>query len=156
MPDDGGDVTRRTMAAMSPAGRRWRCHSAGRDGGDATRRTTVAMFAGRWRRSPPDDGGDVTPRRTVTAIYHFRLTAAMSSRPACRKYRADIGVYFGNQWMARNLQMQTSTTGRAASTVPPTAACLDAFLYGKAKSQAVNGNVDIDSDHRSSSSAATS
>ncbi len=23
------------------------------------------------------------------------------------QYRADIGVYLGNQWMARNLQMQT-------------------------------------------------
>ncbi len=34
--------------------------------------------------TPPDDGGDVAPQ-----------------------YRADIGAYMGNQWMARNLQMQT-------------------------------------------------
>ncbi|TKV08940.1 autotransporter outer membrane beta-barrel domain-containing protein, partial [Citrobacter sp. wls619] len=35
----------------------------------------------------PDDGGDVTP--------------------VDPQYRADIGAYLGNQWMARNLQMQT-------------------------------------------------
>lgn len=34
--------------------------------------------------TPPDDGGNVAPQ-----------------------YRADIGAYMGNQWMARNLQMQT-------------------------------------------------
>ena len=46
----------------------------------------------------PDDGGDVTP------VYP---DDGGDIKPVEPQYRADIGTYLGNQWMARNLQMQT-------------------------------------------------
>ncbi|MDI7972769.1 autotransporter-associated beta strand repeat-containing protein, partial [Salmonella enterica subsp. enterica serovar Kentucky] len=79
-PDDGGDVTPPDDGGdVSPPD----------DGGDVT---------------PPDDGGDVTPPDDdgdITPPDGGDVT------PVAPQYRADIGVYLGNQWMARNLQMQT-------------------------------------------------
>lgn len=54
------------------------------DGGDGGNVTPPDDGGDGGDVTPPDDGGDVAPQ-----------------------YRADIGAYMGNQWMARNLQMQT-------------------------------------------------
>ncbi|ECY9837656.1 autotransporter outer membrane beta-barrel domain-containing protein, partial [Salmonella enterica subsp. enterica] len=75
----------------------------------------------------PPDGGDVTP--------------------VAPQYRADIGVYLGNQWMARNLQMQTLYDREGCQYRSADGSVWMRFKAGKAESQAVNGNVDIDSDY---------
>ncbi len=63
------------------------------------------------------------------------------------QYRADIGVYLGNQWMARNLQMQTLYDREGSQYRSADGSIWMRFKAGKAESQAVNGNVDIDSDY---------
>ncbi len=99
------------------------------DGGDVT---------------PPDDGGDVTPPDDdgdITPPDGGDVT------PVTPQYRADIGVYLGNQWMARNLQMQTLYDREGSQYRSADGSIWMRFKAGKAESQAVNGNVDIDSDY---------
>ncbi len=99
------------------------------DGGDVT---------------PPDDGGDVTPPDDggdITPPDGGDVT------PVAPQYRADIGVYLGNQWMARNLQMQTLYDREGSQYRSADGSVWMRFKAGKAESQAVNGNVDIDSDY---------
>ncbi|TGC86483.1 AIDA autotransporter-like protein ShdA, partial [Salmonella enterica subsp. enterica serovar Wilhelmsburg] len=99
------------------------------DGGDVT---------------PPDDGGDVTPPDDdgdITPPDGGDVT------PVTPQYRADIGVYLGNQWMARNLQMQTLYDREGSQYRSADGSVWMRFKAGKAESQAVNGNVDIDSDY---------
>ncbi|WP_080207110.1 autotransporter-associated beta strand repeat-containing protein [Salmonella enterica] len=99
------------------------------DGGDVT---------------PPDDGGDVTPPDDdgdITPPDGGDVT------PVAPQYRADIGVYLGNQWMARNLQMQTLYDREGSQYRSADGSIWMRFKAGKAESQAVNGNVDIDSDY---------
>ncbi|MCR2357699.1 autotransporter-associated beta strand repeat-containing protein [Salmonella enterica] len=119
-PDDGGDVTPPDDGGdVSPPD----------DGGDVT---------------PPDDGGDVTPPDgdgDVTPPDGGDVT------PVTPQYRADIGVYLGNQWMARNLQMQTLYDREGSQYRSADGSVWMRFKAGKAESQAVNGNVDIDSDY---------
>ncbi|HAG4017882.1 TPA: autotransporter outer membrane beta-barrel domain-containing protein, partial [Salmonella enterica] len=91
------------------------------DGGDVT---------------PPDDGGDVTPPDDGGDV-----------TPVAPQYRADIGVYLGNQWMTRNLQMQTLYDREGSQYRSADGSVWMRFKAGKAESQAVNGNVDIDSDY---------
>ncbi|TSE87414.1 autotransporter outer membrane beta-barrel domain-containing protein [Salmonella enterica subsp. enterica serovar Derby] len=119
-PDDGGDVTPPDDGGdVSPPD----------DGGDVT---------------PPDDGGDVTPPDgdgDITPPDGGDVT------PVTPQYRADIGVYLGNQWMARNLQMQTLYDREGSQYRSADGSVWMRFKAGKAESQAVNGNVDIDSDY---------
>ncbi|ENA0285704.1 autotransporter-associated beta strand repeat-containing protein, partial [Salmonella enterica subsp. enterica serovar Alachua] len=119
-PDDGGDVTPPDDGGdVSPPD----------DGGDVT---------------PPDDGGDVTPPDDdgdITPPDGGDVT------PVAPQYRADIGVYLGNQWMARNLQMQTLYDREGSQYRSADGSVWMRFKAGKAESQAVNGNVDIDSDY---------
>ncbi|GAR26388.1 outer membrane protein IcsA autotransporter precursor [Salmonella enterica] len=119
-PDDGGDVTPPDDGGdVSPPD----------DGGDVT---------------PPDDGGDVTPPDDdgdITPPDGGDVT------PVAPQYRADIGVYLGNQWMARNLQMQTLYDREGSQYRSADGSIWMRFKAGKAESQAVNGNVDIDSDY---------
>ncbi|EDV9630776.1 autotransporter outer membrane beta-barrel domain-containing protein [Salmonella enterica subsp. enterica] len=119
-PDDGGDVT--------PPD----------DGGDVTPPDDGGDV------SPPDDGGEVTPPDDdgdITPPDGGDVT------PVAPQYRADIGVYLGNQWMARNLQMQTLYDREGSQYRSADGSIWMRFKAGKAESQAVNGNVDIDSDY---------
>ncbi|HHW8927846.1 TPA: autotransporter-associated beta strand repeat-containing protein [Salmonella enterica] len=119
-PDDGGDIT-------PPDG-----------GGDIT------PPDGGGDVTPPDDGGDITPPDDggdITPPDGGDVT------PVTPQYRADIGVYLGNQWMARNLQMQTLYDREGSQYRSADGSVWMRFKAGKAESQAVNGNVDIDSDY---------
>ncbi|EBK2117997.1 autotransporter outer membrane beta-barrel domain-containing protein [Salmonella enterica subsp. enterica serovar Kentucky] len=119
-PDDGGDIT-------PPDG-----------GGDIT------PPDGGGDVTPPDDGGDITPPDDggdITPPDGGDVT------PVAPQYRADIGVYLGNQWMARNLQMQTLYDREGSQYRSADGSVWMRFKAGKAESQAVNGNVDIDSDY---------
>ncbi|ENR7686595.1 fibronectin-binding autotransporter adhesin ShdA [Salmonella enterica] len=74
--------------------------------------------------TPPDNGGDVAPQ-----------------------YRADIGAYMGNQWMARNLQMQTLYDREGSQYRNADGSVWARFKAGKAESEAVSGNIDMDSNY---------
>lgn len=74
--------------------------------------------------TPPDDGGDVAPQ-----------------------YRADIGAYMGNQWMARNLQMLTLYDREGSQYRNADGSVWARFKAGKAESEAVSGNIDMDSNY---------
>ncbi|HFL1236540.1 TPA: autotransporter-associated beta strand repeat-containing protein [Salmonella enterica subsp. enterica serovar Meleagridis] len=119
-PDDGGEVTPPDDGGeVTPPD----------DGGEVT---------------PPDDGGDITPPDDdgdITPPDGGDVT------PVAPQYRADIGVYLGNQWMARNLQMQTLYDREGSQYRSADGSIWMRFKAGKAESQAVNGNIDIDSDY---------
>ncbi|MCQ3492565.1 autotransporter outer membrane beta-barrel domain-containing protein [Salmonella enterica subsp. enterica serovar Indiana] len=74
--------------------------------------------------TPPRGGGDVAPQ-----------------------YRADIGAYMGNQWMARNLQMQTLYDREGSQYRNADGSVWARFKAGKAESEAVSGNIDMDSNY---------
>ncbi|MCQ3756787.1 autotransporter outer membrane beta-barrel domain-containing protein [Salmonella sp. SJTUF14178] len=74
--------------------------------------------------TPPSGGGDVAPQ-----------------------YRADIGAYMGNQWMARNLQMQTLYDREGSQYRNADGSVWARFKAGKAESEAVSGNIDMDSNY---------
>ncbi|ECK9579155.1 autotransporter outer membrane beta-barrel domain-containing protein [Salmonella enterica subsp. enterica serovar Apeyeme] len=119
-PDDGGEVTPPDDGGeVTPPDDDGEVTPPG-DGGDIT---------------PPDDGGDITPPDGGDVT------------PVAPQYRADIGVYLGNQWMARNLQMQTLYDREGSQYRSADGSIWMRFKAGKAESQAVNGNVDIDSDY---------
>ncbi|EDU0636599.1 autotransporter outer membrane beta-barrel domain-containing protein, partial [Salmonella enterica subsp. enterica] len=120
-PDDGGDVTPPDDGGdVTPPD----------DGGDVT---------------PPDDGGDITPPDGGGDI--TPPDGGGDATPVAPQYRADIGVYLGNQWMTRNLQMQTLYDREGSQYRSADGSVWMRFKAGKAESQAVNGNVDIDSDY---------
>ncbi|EDF9815238.1 autotransporter outer membrane beta-barrel domain-containing protein, partial [Salmonella enterica subsp. enterica serovar Tennessee] len=119
-PDDGGDVTPPDDGGdVTPPD----------DGGEVTPPDDDGDI------TPPDDGGDITPPDGGDVT------------PVAPQYRADIGVYLGNQWMARNLQMQTLYDREGSQYRSADGSVWMRFKAGKAESQAVNGNVDIDSDY---------
>ncbi|EMW9933665.1 autotransporter-associated beta strand repeat-containing protein [Salmonella enterica] len=128
-PDDGGDVTPSDDGGdITPPD----------DGGDVTPPDDGGDV------TPPDDGGDITPPDDdgdITPPDGGDVT------PVAPQYRADIGVYLGNQWMARNLQMQTLYDREGSQYRSADGSIWMRFKAGKAESQAVNGNVDIDSDY---------
>ncbi|EEG9876397.1 fibronectin-binding autotransporter adhesin ShdA [Salmonella enterica] len=77
--------------------------------------------------TPPDDGGD--------------------GGDVAPQYRADIGAYMGNQWMARNLQMQTLYDHEGSQYRNADGSVWARFKAGKAESEAVSGNIDMDSNY---------
>ncbi|EAU6351746.1 autotransporter outer membrane beta-barrel domain-containing protein [Salmonella enterica] len=127
-PDDGGEVTPPDDGGeVTPPD----------DGGEVTPPDDGEV-------TPPDDGGDITPPDDggdITPPDGGDVT------PVAPQYRADIGVYLGNQWMARNLQMQTLYDREGSQYRSADGSIWMRFKAGKAESQAVNGNVDIDSDY---------
>ncbi|EKE2800188.1 autotransporter-associated beta strand repeat-containing protein [Salmonella enterica subsp. enterica serovar Georgia] len=129
VPDDGGEVTPPDDGGeVTPPD----------DGGEVTPPDDDGDV------TPPDDGGDVTPPDDdgdITPPDGGDVT------PVTPQYRADIGVYLGNQWMARNLQMQTLYDREGSQYRSADGSVWMRFKAGKAESQAVNGNVDIDSDY---------
>ncbi|MDE9616961.1 autotransporter outer membrane beta-barrel domain-containing protein [Citrobacter portucalensis] len=76
---------------------------------------------------PDDDGSDVAP-----------------SNP---QYRADIGAYLGNQWLARNLQMQTLFDREGSQYRSAEGSVWARIKGGKTDTSAVHGNIDMDSDY---------
>ncbi|HFD6133283.1 TPA: autotransporter-associated beta strand repeat-containing protein [Salmonella enterica] len=130
-PDDGGDVTPPDDGGgdVTPPD----------DGGDITPPDDggdITPPDGGGDITPPDDGGDITPPDD-----------GGDATPVTPQYRADIGAYLGNQWMARNLQMQTLYDREGSQYRSADGSVWMRFKAGKAESQAVNGNVDIDSDY---------
>ncbi|EGG2240476.1 autotransporter outer membrane beta-barrel domain-containing protein [Salmonella enterica] len=116
--DDGGDVT---PSDGGDDGGDVTPSDEGGDGGDVT---------------PPDDGGDggdVTPPN--------------GGGDVAPQYRADIGAYMGNQWMARNLQMQTLYDREGSQYRNADGSVWARFKAGKAESEAVSGNIDMDSNY---------
>ncbi|EBG5478622.1 TPA: fibronectin-binding autotransporter adhesin ShdA [Salmonella enterica] len=91
------------------------------DGGDGGNVTPPDDGGDGGDVTPPDDGGDVAPQ-----------------------YRADIGAYMGNQWMARNLQMQTLYDREGSQYRNADGSVWARFKAGKAESEAVSGNIDMD------------
>lgn len=75
----------------------------------------------------PDDGGNVTP--------------------VDPQYRADIGAYLGNQWMARSLQMQTLYDREGSQLRTDDGSMWMRFKAGDASSTAANDHVDIDNNY---------
>ena len=86
----------------------------------------------------PDDGGDVTP---------VNPDDGGNAVPVDPQYRADIGAYLGNQWMARNLQMQTLYDREGSQLRTDDGSMWMRFKAGDASSQAANGHVDIDNNY---------
>ncbi len=76
---------------------------------------------------PPNDGGDVTPVNP--------------------QYRADIGAYLGNQWLARHVQIQSLHDRESSQYLSSDGNVWARFKGGKAESSAVGGNVSMDSDY---------
>ncbi|EBC0786390.1 fibronectin-binding autotransporter adhesin ShdA [Salmonella enterica subsp. enterica serovar O rough] len=116
--DSGGDVT---PSDGGDDGGDVTPSDGGDDGGDVT---------------PPDDGGDggdVTPPN--------------GGGDVAPQYRADIGAYMGNQWMARNLQMQTLYDREGSQYRNADGSVWARFKAGKAESEAVSGNIDMDSNY---------
>ncbi|EHU5089634.1 fibronectin-binding autotransporter adhesin ShdA [Salmonella enterica] len=94
------------------------------DGGDGGNVTPPDDGGDGGDVTPPEDGGDVAPQ-----------------------YRADIGAYMGNQWMARNLQMQTLYDREGSQYRNADGSVWARFKAGKAESEAVSGNIDMDSNY---------
>ncbi|EAM1334712.1 autotransporter outer membrane beta-barrel domain-containing protein [Salmonella enterica] len=83
-----------------------------------------------------DSGDDVTPS-----------DGGDDSGDVAPQYRADIGAYMGNQWMARNLQIQTLYDREGSQYRNADGSVWARFKAGKAESEAVNGNIDMDSNY---------
>ncbi|EGL7165024.1 autotransporter outer membrane beta-barrel domain-containing protein [Salmonella enterica] len=94
------------------------------DGGDGGNVTPPDDGGDGGDVTPPDHGGDVAPQ-----------------------YRVDIGAYMGNQWMARNLQMQTLYDREGSQYRNADGSVWARFKAGKAESEAVSGNIDMDSNY---------
>ncbi|EBZ6539537.1 fibronectin-binding autotransporter adhesin ShdA [Salmonella enterica subsp. enterica serovar Mapo] len=106
------------------------------DGGDDSGDVTPSDGGGDGGNvTPPDggDGGDVTP--------------PSGGGDVAPQYRADIGAYMGNQWMARNLQMQTLYDREGSQYRNADGSVWARFKAGKAESEAVSGNIDMDSNY---------
>lgn len=88
----------------------------------------------------PDDGGsDVTPVDPDDG--------GSNVTPSNPQYRADIGAYLGNQWLARNLQMQTLFDREGSQYRSAEGSFWMRIKGGKTDTSAVNGNIDMDSDY---------
>ncbi|QMD24770.1 autotransporter outer membrane beta-barrel domain-containing protein [Citrobacter freundii] len=97
----------------------------------------------------PDDGGDVTPADPddggdVTPVYP---DDGGDITPVDPQYRADIGAYLSNQWMARNLQMQTLYDREGSQLRTDDGSIWMRFKTGEASSTAADGHVDIDNNY---------
>lgn len=91
----------------------------------------------RSQSDTPDDSGDVTPVNPDDG----------DITPSNPQYRADIGAYLGNQWLARNLQMQTLYDREDSQYRSAEGNIWARFKGGNTDTSAVSGKVDIDSDY---------
>ncbi|EIY5714822.1 autotransporter outer membrane beta-barrel domain-containing protein [Salmonella enterica] len=93
-------------------------------------------LASKAQSDDDDSGGDVTPS-----------DGGDDGGDVAPQYRADIGAYMGNQWMARNLQMQTLYDREGSQYRNADGSVWARFKAGKAESEAVSGNIDMDSNY---------
>ena len=100
---------------------------------------------------PEDDGSDVTPvdpdagGGNVTPVDPD--DGGSDGKPSNPQYRADIGAYLGNQWLARELQMQTLFDREDSQYRSHEGDLWLRVKGGNADSTAADGNVDMDSDY---------
>lgn len=99
----------------------------------------------------PDDGSDVTPDDGSDVTPDDGSDVAPvdpdSGGNVAPQYRADIGAYLGNQWMVRNLQMQTLYDREGSQYRSADGSIWARFKAGSSDSQAVGGNVDIENNY---------
>ncbi|EAA6339797.1 fibronectin-binding autotransporter adhesin ShdA [Salmonella enterica subsp. enterica] len=93
-------------------------------------------LASKAQSDDDDSGGDITPS-----------DGGDDGGDVAPQYRADIGAYMGNQWMARNLQMQTLYDREGSQYRNADGSVWARFKAGKAESEAVSGNIDMDSNY---------
>ncbi len=105
----------------------------------------------RSQAETPDDGGDITPvdpdddGSDVTPVDPD--DGGSDGKPSNPQYRADIGAYLGNQWLARELQMQTLFDREDSQYRSHEGDLWLRVKGGNADSTAADGNVDMDSDY---------
>lgn len=122
----------------------------GQSNGDFTLGNRVAVNAyeyglyqvdGDWYLQSKGTGGDDSDSADNSGNDN---NSGGSSTP---QYRADIGAYLGNQWMARNLQMQTLYDRENSQYHTADGSVWARFKAGSADSTAADGNVDIDNNY---------
>jgi len=90
---------------------------------------------------PTDTGTPDTPVKPDTPVEPDTPdTPAPQGKP---QYRPDIGAYLGNQWMVRNLQMQSLNDREASQLRSADGGIWMRFKAGSADSTAAGGSVDI-------------
>ncbi|EEO9897170.1 fibronectin-binding autotransporter adhesin ShdA [Salmonella enterica] len=102
-------------------------------------------LASKAQSDDDDSGGDVTP--PDDGDDGGNVTLSDDGGDVAPQYRADIGAYMGNQWMARNLQMQTLYDREGSQYRNADGSVWARFKAGKAESEAVSGNIDMDSNY---------
>ncbi|ECU8336538.1 fibronectin-binding autotransporter adhesin ShdA [Salmonella enterica] len=102
-------------------------------------------LASKAQSDDDDSGGDVTP--SDDGGDGGDVTPPNGGGDVAPQYRADIGAYMGNQWMARNLQMQTLYDREGSQYRNADGSVWARFKAGKAESEAVSGNIDMDSNY---------
>ncbi|WND08499.1 autotransporter outer membrane beta-barrel domain-containing protein [Klebsiella pasteurii] len=104
----------------------------------------------------PDDGndGNVDPVKpdegndgNVDPVKPDEGNHGDTTPSGSHQYRADIGAYLGNQWMVRNLQMQTLYDREGSQLRTANGNMWMRFKAGRADSRAVSGNVDINNNY---------
>ncbi|MMC65342.1 fibronectin-binding autotransporter adhesin ShdA [Salmonella enterica subsp. enterica] len=102
-------------------------------------------LASKAQSDDDDSGGDVTP--SDDGDDGGNVTPSDDGGDVAPQYRADIGAYMGNQWMARNLQMQTLYDREGSQYRNADGSVWARFKAGKAESEAVSSNIDMDSNY---------
>ncbi|MBJ9129578.1 autotransporter outer membrane beta-barrel domain-containing protein [Citrobacter freundii] len=147
-PDDGGDITPvdpdddgSDVTPVDPD-----------DGGSDVTPVDPDDSGGDVTPVDPDDGGsDVTPvdpddgGSDVTPVDPD--DGGSDGKPSNPQYRADIGAYLGNQWLARELQMQTLFDREDSQYRSHEGDLWLRVKGGNTDSTAADGNVDMDSDY---------
>lgn len=79
--------------------------------------------------------------------WYLRSQAAAPDDKGGAQYRADIGAWLGNQWMARSLQMQSLYDREGSQLKSADGSVWARFKGGTAASQAANGSINIDNNY---------
>ncbi|EPQ6906921.1 autotransporter outer membrane beta-barrel domain-containing protein [Citrobacter freundii] len=96
---------------------------------------------------PDDDGSDVTPVDPDDGGSDITPVDPDDGKPSNPQYRSDIGAYLGNQWLARELQMQTLFDREDSQYRSHEGDLWLRVKGGNTDSTAADGNVDMDSDY---------
>lgn len=96
-----------------------------------------------------EDGGDwyLRSQSSVPPEPDDGDCSGTDDTPVTPQYRPDIGAYLGNQWMVRNLQMQTLYDREGSQYHNEDGSVWMRFKAGNAASQAADGNVDINNNY---------
>ena len=79
--------------------------------------------------------------------WYLRSQATSDNGDVTPQYRADIGSYLSNQWLARDLQMQTLSDREGSQFKSENGTTWARFKAGKNQSTAAESNIDIDSNY---------